>query len=238
MKNIFQLFVLLVLMAGCSNDDHPDSTAQAGAEIPANEKFLEKIVGETQTITMGYDAEKRINNITYNNTRYEISYENGFVRKIRIHSGDRKGNYTFGHYPNGNISGCRVSDFDTDNTTGYIGIAYNAAANSYSDWMYMYPDGSVRKAIINDVEKVFIYDTTKKGGLANTNAEVLTYLMFVDRYNLLWPQFLGLLPSTQMVYPTGAVAIQNTYDDQGFIIKSHRDSPANNLDMIYSYIQL
>jgi len=238
MKNILPFLLLLVLTASCSGDDSPNPVAKPADQIPANQKFLEKISGENQTITIGYDSEKRVNNIVRNNIRYEISYEDGFVRKIRIHSGDRQGSYTFGHHDNGNISGCIVRDFTTDELTGYIGIVYNAATTSYSDWMYLYPDGSIRKTIINEVEKVFVYDTAKKGGLANTNAEVMLYLMFADRYSIDWPQFLSHLPSVEVVFPTGSITIENTYDDQGFIIKSHRDATANNLDLDYSYVQL
>lgn len=238
MKKILSILLLMILTTSCSSDDSPKPTEKPADHIPANQKFLEKITGENQMITLGYDNEKRVNNIVRNNIRYEISYEDGFVRKIRIHSGDRKGSYIFGHHTNGNISSCIVRDFTTDDLTGVIGIVYNAASTSYSDWMYLYPDGSIRKTIINDVEKVFVYDTAKKGGLANTNAEVILYLMFADRYSVDWPQFLSHLPSVEVIYPTGTTAIQNTYDEQGFITKSHRDSPANNLDMTYSYIQL
>ncbi|HMI08512.1 MAG TPA: hypothetical protein VK528_13265 [Flavobacterium sp.] len=84
----------------------------------------------------------------------------------------------------------------------------------------------------------FPEENSKKGVLTNTNAEIVKYLLFINRDEVLWTAFIGTYPATQIIYPTGAVAVANTYDSQGFVTGSHMDFDSGASNAVFNYIQL
>ena len=239
MKNIFNTLLLLFLVTSCSKDDDAPVNIPPTAQIPAQSKFIETIDRDTDDIAIGYNSDKKINNIVVGHRiMYDITYTaEGLVDKIKVWSGEREGLYEFGHHPDGRISGCLVMNYNTNEISDYIGIVYNEETNSYNNWMYLYPDGSIRKVIIGGVEENLVYDTTKIGSMRNSNYEIVLYLMLIDRNLVLWPRYMGYYPTSEIITPQGAVAIDNRYDSQNFISSTHIDSTLNNLDAHYYYVQ-
>lgn len=237
MKKLFYFASLVLLFASCSKDD--DS---APAEISADRKFVKHIARpDGGDLSFTYDSSKRLETVSIGDAKkYTIYYEGNEVEKIVIEGSDTQGIYKFFNVSldTGYAIYCYVYDYNSpDELSGVMAFRYYPEDNRFNDIMYMNGDGSIKKFVYSTGYRELTYDGLKKGAFANSNTEIIKYLMFVGRNDAFWPAYLGEYPCTAITFPMSHLTINNNYDRQGFIVTTSMDFLFDQI-ATYSYTEL
>lgn len=239
MKKLFNIALLFFLVTSCSKDD--DSMAKPqGPVIPADKKYISRIDRWENNIIFDYDANKKVHYIYFGvDNAYTVVYQGDRISQIFLNSNIYDSyEYKFGYNDAGQLTGYFIYTLDTHEMVYWQALVHDAATNSYNGWLYLYDDGSIKRTVIDNLDRTLVYDTSKRGAFANIDQKLIMYLMFINRRVVLWPAYIGKYPCKEIVDGSGVLEMENTYDAQGFITNSHMDSTLNNLNSVYTYIEL
>lgn len=239
---IIILSIFIAILSGCSKDNEPSEENI----IPADQKYLSEI--NNGDVTIEYNDSKYIKRINFGiSALFIYSYDDDVVKTLDFYSGGEARNLTFTHDANGHYTSFTEGDITTQ-------ITYNAAQNFY---LYRKENGDEETIFINekgDISKLVSYDLSEnqtlttniifeegdyKGTLTNTNNPILpTLIGFPDLYILYILYDFCYIPKRTIPTSEGLLNFDNTFDDQGFIIKSSYLTGDNPIVVDYKYIQL
>lgn len=240
---LFSFFSILIF--SCKSDDE----ASGMPSIPADQKFLDRIVTEDgiELLKMEYNADKTIKKIIIEGGAGQIRYaydEQGRVQEM---------------YFNITGQGTITTYFEHDANGKILGYAQNNeefALEISNDNYIFFNDGDLIEAKINsnlEIDKFtvdgeqtynYFYETGRKGVFTNTNDVGIYNFIATPYFHIYLNGGYNLFktPLEEILGGSISVTHQNEFDDQGFLKKSSTifslgGEPIVN-NFIYEYIQL
>ena len=241
MKKYFNILLLVFLVTSCSKDeDEVVYPAPTGEEIPADKKFVSLVDRWEEDLKFTYYPNGKVDNVMVGTQTYiKVDYEGDRIWRFKYYSNIYESYfYEFAYNDAGVLTGYFRYNITNYELVSYQPLVFNAATNSYNDWLYFYDNGSIKRVISGDLDRTLVYDTTKKGAFFNADQNLIKYLMIANRNVILWPAYVGRYPCKEVIQQQGVVEMQNTFDSQTFITKSHMDSTNGELTSNYTYIEL